>query len=255
VQQKFRNLALSLPILTALVFLLLATTLCAKLMRGFRTFSRGENLWSKSEKQVQIDLLQFTYSHDRSLLVDAAKHLAVLEGDRSARRQLDGGNPDLQLVMDGFVLGGNARADIPNAVLDYRLFGHMQAMSKALKAWRDTDTSLDDLSGFLSELSALVPAHFDERAADIRGRLMSIDAETTKRQLMFSETMNRESSRAESMLLIVNVATVPSAFSALPVTPIVNWPVALIPARTVLAVARYRGKTPTEPKPKFSPAG
>ncbi len=207
-QQKFRNLALSLPILTALVFLLIATTLCAKLMRGFRTFSRGENLWSKSEKQVQIDLLQFTYSHDGLLLVDAAKHLAVLEGDRRARRQLDSGNPDLHIVMDGFVLGGNARADIPSAVLDYRLFGHTQAMARALNAWRDTDTSLDDLSGFLAELSALVPAeHFDERATDIRRRLMSIDAETTKRQLMFSETMNRESSRAESMLLIINVAT------------------------------------------------
>jgi signal transduction histidine kinase/CheY-like chemotaxis protein len=208
VKQKFRNLALSLPILTALVFLLIATTLCAKLMRGFRTFSRGENLWSKSEKQVQIDLLQFTYSHDRLLLVDAARHLAVLAGDRSARRQLDSRNPDPQIVMDGFVLGGNDRADIASAVLDYRLFGHTQAMGRALKAWRDTDTSLDDLSGFLSELTALVPAgHSDERAADIRFRLMSIDAEMTKRQLMFSETMNRESSRAESMLLIVNVGT------------------------------------------------
>src|SRR5580692_12055347 len=169
VKQKFRNLALSLPILTALVFLLIATTLCAKLMRGFRTFSRGENLWSKSEKQVQIDLLQFTYSHDRLLLVDAARHLAVLAGDRSARRQLDSRNPDPQIVMDGFVLGGNDRADIASAVLDYRLFGHTQAMGRALKAWRDTDTSLDDLSGFLSELTALVPAgHSDERAADIR---------------------------------------------------------------------------------------
>jgi signal transduction histidine kinase/CheY-like chemotaxis protein/HPt (histidine-containing phosphotransfer) domain-containing protein len=208
VQQKFRNLALSLPILAALVFLLLATALCAKLMRGFRTFSRGENLWSKSEKQVQIDLLQFTYSHDRSLLADAAQHLAVLEGDRSARRQLDSGNPDLQIVFDGFVRGGNAREDIPSAVLDYRLFGHTQAMARALKAWRDTDTSLDQLSGFSSELSALVPARgVDLQAADIRWRLMSIDAETTKRQMLFSETMNRESSRAESMLLIVNVAT------------------------------------------------
>jgi signal transduction histidine kinase/CheY-like chemotaxis protein len=207
-QQKFRNLALSLPILTALVFLLLATSLCAKLMRGFRTFSRGENLWSKSEKQVQIDLLQYTYSHDHSLLVDAAKHLAVLESDRGARRQLDSANPDLQMVNKGFEQGGNAPEDIPSVILDYRLFRHTEAMSKALGAWRDTDDDVDELSGFLSELRALDPSlRLDERAADIRSRLMSIDAETSKRQLMFSETMNRESSRAESTLLIINVAT------------------------------------------------
>jgi signal transduction histidine kinase/FixJ family two-component response regulator len=207
-QQKVRNLSLSLPILTALVFLLLTTALNAKLMRGFRTFSRGENLWSKSEKQVQIDLLQFTYSRDHALLVDAARHLAVLGGDRSARRQLDTGKPDLQIVNEGFVLGGNAREDISSMTLDYRLFGGTQAMSRALGAWRDTDTSIDELSGVLSELSVLDGAgRFDERAVEIRSRLMSIDGKTTKRVLVFSETMNRESSRAESMLLIMNVAT------------------------------------------------
>ena len=207
-QQKLRNLASSLPILIALIFLLLATTLCAKLMRGFRTFSRGENLWSKSEKQVHIDLLQFTYSRDRLLLADARKQLAVLEGDRRARRQLDSGHPDPRMVMEGFILGGNAREDIASAVLDYRLFARTPAMSRALGAWRDTDTSTDELSGFLAEMSVLAgTGGLEERAADIRRRLMGIDAETTKRQLIFSETMDRESSRAESLLLIINVAT------------------------------------------------
>jgi signal transduction histidine kinase/CheY-like chemotaxis protein len=207
VQQKFRNFAASLPTLIGLVFLLLATGLCANLMHGFRAFARGENLWSKSEKQVQIDLLQFTYSRDPLLLADAAHHLAVLEGDRTARRQLDSGKPNYQIAIRGFVQGGNAPEDIPSAIRGYQLFRHSQSMSRALDAWRDTDTSVDELSAFLSELSALGQVQrFDDRAIAIRNRLLSIDGETTKRQIFFSETMNRESSEAESILLMINVA-------------------------------------------------
>jgi signal transduction histidine kinase/CheY-like chemotaxis protein len=207
VQQKFRNFAASLPTLVGLVFLLLATALCANPMHGLRAFARGENLWSKSEKQVQIDLLQFTYSRDPLLLDDAARHLAVLEGDRTARRQLDSGKPNYEFVLKGFLQGGNALDDIPSAIRDYRLFGHTQSMSRALDAWRDTDASVDELSAFLSGLSVLDQVEsFDDRATAIRNRLLSIDGETTKRQIFFSETMNRESSAAESMLLMINVA-------------------------------------------------
>jgi len=175
-------------------------------MHGFRAFSRGENLWSKSEKQMQIDLLQFTYSHDPSLLADAANRLAVLEGDRVARRQLESGNPNDQIVTQGFVQGGNARADIPSAILAYRLFGQTRAMSRALKAWRDTDAGVNELETFLTELRGLDSSRGSgERATEIRSRLMSVDSELTKRELTFSATMNLESSRAESILLIANV--------------------------------------------------
>jgi PAS domain S-box-containing protein len=176
-------------------------------MRGFRAFSRGENLWSKSEKQMQIDLLQFTYSRNPSLLADAANHLAVLEGDRTSRQQLDSGNPNYQIVTQGFLQGGNAREDVPSAIRAYRLFGHTRAMFRALKAWRDTDAGVDELAGFLSELSAPTPVeHSADWSTNIRTRLLHIDEELAKQQTTFSETMNFESSRAESILLISNVA-------------------------------------------------
>jgi PAS domain S-box-containing protein len=207
VKQKLQNFASSLPILAALVFLILATALCANLMHGFRAFARGENLWSKSEKQVQIDLLQFTYSRDASLLADAASHMIVLQGDRLARLQLDSGNPNYQIVSEGFVQGGNARTDVPSAIRVYQLFGHTKAMTQALKAWRDADADVTELSAILQELSALDSTErSSQRAAELRKRLVSIDHVLTGRQIMFSETMDSESSRAEWILLIANVA-------------------------------------------------
>ena len=202
--QKFRNLTSSLPTLTALIFLLFATALCANLMHGIRTFARGENLWSKSEKQVQIDLLQFTYSRDWLLLADAARRLAVLEGDRTARLQLDSQNPNYQIVTEQFEQGGNAREDIPSAVRVYHLFGHVRLMSRALAAWRDTDADISKLQEFLPELSAL-DSRSDQRAAEIRDQLKSIDRELSDRQMTFSQTINSASSQSESMLLITNV--------------------------------------------------
>ena len=206
-RQKFWNLVSSLPTLTALLFLLLATALCANLMHGFRTLSRGESLWSKSEKQMQIDLLQFTYSRNPALLADAANHLAVLEGDRTGRQQLDSGNPNYQTLTEEFLRAGNAREDIPSAIRAYRLFRHTGAMSKALRAWQDTDAGVSKLAGFLSELSTLnLRTDSDDRAVEIRSQLLRVDQELTKRQITFAETMNLESSRAESILLISNVA-------------------------------------------------
>ena len=165
--QKFRNLTTSLPTLTALVFLLFATALCANLMHGIRAFAHGEPV-VKSEKQVQIDLLQFTYSRDRLLLADAARHLAVLEGDRTARLQLDSQNPNYQIVTEQFEQGGNAWEDIPSAVRVYRLFGHVRLMSWALAAWRDTDADVSKLEEFLPELSALDSnQRSDQTAAEI----------------------------------------------------------------------------------------
>jgi PAS domain S-box-containing protein len=190
----------------ALFFLLLATALCANLMHGIRTLARGENLWSKSEKQVQIDLLQFTFSRDPMLLADAARHMAVLKGDRTARIQLDSENPNYRIVAEQFVQGGNSPEDIPSAVRVYRLFGHVQLMSRALGAWRDADAGVNNLEGFLSELSALNSnEQSGQRATEIRNELMSNDSELTKREMTFSQTMNSAYSQAESILLITNV--------------------------------------------------
>jgi signal transduction histidine kinase/CheY-like chemotaxis protein len=206
VRSKFQKSMPLLPTLTALVFLLLATAVCANLMHGIRTFSHGENIWSKAEKQVQIDLLQFTYSRDPSLLADAARYMAVLEGDRTARLQLDNGNPDYQIVTQGFARGGNALEDIPSAIRVYQLFRNVRAMSLASIAWRDTDADVDELSTILTQFSVQGSyKRSEQRTTAMRNRLMSIDGELTEREMIFSQRMNSAGSQSEAILLITNV--------------------------------------------------
>jgi len=153
-----------------------------------------------------MDLLQFTYSGDRALLADAAMHMAVLEGDRNARLQLDKDNPNYQVVTEQYMRGGNAVPDLPSVVRVYRLFRHTPMMLRAIEAWRDTDEPVSKLEAMLSYLSKLTPGELSgPQTVEIRSQLANIDDELTERLNTFSLAMNSAGGWAESTLLITNV--------------------------------------------------
>ncbi len=172
----------------AIIGLLAVMDLSFNLAAGVRSYTRGEGLWSKGQKDGVYWLLRYLRTLDEQ---DYGRYLESIRmplGDREARIEL--GKPDFNaaLVRRGFLEGGNAADDIPYMVNLFRRFGGTAAFAPAIAVWSEADRYILRLQDCGQEVhDAVSSGHLTrERQDQLLAHLDEINANLTRLENQFS---------------------------------------------------------------------
>jgi PAS domain S-box-containing protein len=126
-----------------------------KMINATRAYATGESLYSKAANAAVLDL--YRYANTGKEVYWHAFHLSldVTFGDRRARKELSKPDPDLAVATAGFLRGRNNIADIPDAILVFRLFRKWGPFAAAVADWRRGDETIDRLRAVADELHSL----------------------------------------------------------------------------------------------------
>ncbi|MDN5865382.1 MAG: diguanylate cyclase, partial [Gammaproteobacteria bacterium] len=144
------------PLVYALIamvaFILLLTWATLQVQTALAGFLNGESLWSKAQKQVTIDLLNYAATGDAADYADFQGNYAILEAYRSAREKVLSGDFDYDEVEQDLRRGGAIAVAIPKAIFLLDHFADSYFMEKALREWRASDSAVAKLKVIADEL-------------------------------------------------------------------------------------------------------
>src|SRR5438034_9652573 len=104
------------PFLATVTLLLLLSNASLHVMAGMRAFVSAESLWSKAQKTAVSHLEQYAQTRNEDAYQRYLAEIAVANGMRNARIELDKPHPNLEIVRDGFRDARNHPADIESMI-------------------------------------------------------------------------------------------------------------------------------------------
>ncbi len=139
--------------LVAVVGLILALTWGAlQIQVTLAGFLNGESVWSKAQKQAVVDLEGYARNGNQAHLDSFRRNAAILAHDRWARDAIASGHFDRAEVEQAFADGSVIRDAIPGMVFILEYFSDMPYMKEAVRAWRSTDSSIDEFDRIADQL-------------------------------------------------------------------------------------------------------
>ncbi|WP_230414369.1 EAL domain-containing protein [Collimonas silvisoli] len=197
-----------LPFLAIVVLMVGLLAFSMNILSSVRAFISGESLWSKAQKEAVFHLNQYAVTQADADYQKVLKALAVPIGDQKARAELDKPDPDLQVVRQGFLDGGNHPDDIGGIIRLYRYFKNFSLLKEPLANWTFGDQLIQELSAEAGRLHAAIAAGNPDpltMAASI-GRIREIDARLTPLERRFSASLGESSRQAQRWLLLATLA-------------------------------------------------
>src|SRR3989338_2948145 len=213
------NKKLSIIIILIILILLFGITnfwVSMKVMSGIRSYVGGEGLWSKAQKEAINSLITYSISRDQADYNKFLSFLQVNMGDKQARLELNKKNPNLDIVRQGFVQGGNNPKDVNDLIFLYKWFKHVGYMDKAIKIWTKGDLHIEKLLVVGEKLHDVISTPEDQnnlqeqiQKADLIYSLINesreIDNQLTVLENDFSSTLGEGSRGIKNILLLITV--------------------------------------------------
>ncbi len=135
-----RGLGLRFALLTGMAIGLVAlSALIQELQAASTAWIAGQGYWSRGQQDATAALSRYLARGHAQDLDDARQALRIPLGDLQARLALEQAVPDEEKARQGFLQGGNARADIPRLVFSFRYARDIGAFREATTLWRQTD--------------------------------------------------------------------------------------------------------------------
>ena len=214
VQHKL-NIIIGL-IIVVVLFGLLNFWFGMRVMAGIRAYVGGEGLWSKAEKSAVINLGRYATSGDDTDYQAFLKNLDVQLGDRQARLEMNKPNPDMAIVKDGFVRGGNHPDDVGDMYFLYRQFKDVSYMKSAVESWAAGDEEIANLRVIGEKIHELISTSSpsgtsglsEDKRTELRAlfrELYATDARATVLEDKFSATLSAGSRAIASSLLTATI--------------------------------------------------
>jgi two-component system, cell cycle sensor histidine kinase and response regulator CckA len=165
----------------------------SEILSGVRSYIGGEGLWSKAEKRAVLSLTLYAESHKESDYQQYLTEIAVPEGDKQARLQLERSWPDMKVVRQGFIQGRNSPEDVDNMSMLFRRFGSVGYMARAIAIWTEGDRNIDQLRSLADDLHREVNSlHPDaQKIHRITDQIAAVDAGVTPLEDEFSSTLSQ----------------------------------------------------------------
>lgn len=138
-----------------IIWVMAAIVICLTALAAFsmemlstaRAYVGGESRWSKAQKEAIYQLVRYAKSRDEADFRKYRAAIAVTLGDRQVRIELEKPDPDLNLVYQGFLQGGNHPEDFTGVVMLFRRLRHLSYVSDSIDLWAKGDgliAQLDD---------------------------------------------------------------------------------------------------------------
>ncbi|MBC7917285.1 MAG: sensor domain-containing diguanylate cyclase [Rhodoferax sp.] len=187
------------------VGLFLFASFSIQLLSAGRAYVQGEGLWSKGQKDAIYALSRYTLYGDEEDYQTYLSALAVNQGDRRARLELEKPHPDLKMAYDGLLQGRNHPDDIDGMIFLFRKFRKVPDIDKAISIWTQADHHIEELTDVgmriraASSLAVLSPG----QVRDFLSELHAINAKLTPLEDEFSFTLGRAARDMTLLILIV----------------------------------------------------
>ncbi len=180
----------------------------ADVLTAVRAYIAGEGMWSKAEKRAVLSLTQYAISRDENDYREYLAQIAVPEGDKLARLQLQLPSPDMAIVRDGFVQGRNDPQDVENMAMLFRRFGHFGYVGKAISIWTDGDRYIDQLRADADQLHREInsPRPNEQEIHQLAVHIAVLDKQLTPLEDNFSSTLGAGARWANRLLASVAFA-------------------------------------------------
>jgi PAS domain S-box-containing protein len=169
--------------LSLIIGIFVSITICVLLLANMglsilstvRAYTTGEGLWSKGQKDAVYHLARYAHSHDEAEYQAFWDAIAVPLGDHQARVELEKPEPDLAIVYEGFVQGGNHPDDVAAMATLFRRFRNQRHLSEAIDIWAEGDELIFELI----DLAEKIHAEVESGAVD-EARMASLLAEVDR---------------------------------------------------------------------------
>lgn len=234
-----RGLGLRFALLTGMAIGLVAlSALIQELQAASTAWIAGQGYWSRGQQDATAALSRYLARGDAQDLDDARQALRIPLGDLQARLALEQAVPDEEKARQGFLQGGNARADIPRLVFSFRHARDIGAFREATALWRQTDGDLMAVQRLVDELQL----RHDESAlpAPVRDRYLQQLRDLDRRLQVLAQAFSQALLRMATM---VRIATL-----------VVGGLSVLAISLMAVALARRVGKDLTEHESRFRAA-
>lgn len=140
-----------------IIWVMAAIVICLTALAAFsmemlstaRAYVGGESRWSKAQKEAIYQLVRYAKSRDEADFRKYRAAIAITLGDRQVRIELEKPDPDLNLVYQGFLQGGNHPQDFTGVVMLFRRLRHLSYVSDSIDLWAKGDdliAQLDDVA-------------------------------------------------------------------------------------------------------------
>lgn len=234
-----RGLGLRFALLTGMAIGLVAlSALIQELQAASTAWIAGQGYWSRGQQDATAALSRYLARGHAQDLDDARQALRIPLGDLQARLALEQAVPDEEKARQGFLQGGNARADIPRLVFSFRYARDIGAFREATTLWRQTDDDLLAVQRLVAEL----------RSGHAQGVLPAADRDRYLQQLRDLDRRLQVQAQAFSQALLRMATMVRIA------TLVVGGLSVLAISLMAVALARRVGKDLTEHESRFRAA-
>src|SRR5438034_7737306 len=197
----------SWPFLAVIVVLALLANESLNIVSAGRAYVGGESLWSKAQKEAVYRLSRYTQSRSEEDFRAFRTAIAVPLGDRRARLELEKPKPDIAVVREGFIAGGNHPDDIAGMITLFRRFREVGFMRRAIDYWTEGDEHIAELNAAAEELHARIVAGDPQpqTLAPILARIDVLNQQLTPLEVSFSSTLGEASRKTLEMLQLALV--------------------------------------------------
>ncbi|HTY51474.1 MAG TPA: EAL domain-containing protein [Steroidobacteraceae bacterium] len=191
------------PVMVSLAVMLVAGAFSIELLSTLRAWVGGESLYSKGQKDATYYLARYTVTGSQADYDRYQRAIALPLGDRQARLALQHHPIDARAARQGMLQGGNDPADIPSAILLFRLFGNIGPVRDAIDVWTQGDACMLRLQALGDRIHAAGPAALApaQRAAAL-SQLNLLDQEVTPLEMRFSYALGWLARTTRTLLVV-----------------------------------------------------
>ena len=198
-----RLLLIIWPFLVIVIVLVMLSSESMRILAATRAYSEGESLWSKGQKTAVFHLLRYAETFAESDYQKYRESMAVPLGDKKARLELQKSNPDYEIARQGLIEGKTHPDDIPNVIMLFRRFQHVDPISRVIEIWTEGDGYIAQLDEAAATLRTAVTS--GRTSADelrpILLRIHDLNASLTPLEDSFTKTLGEATRLAQAVLL------------------------------------------------------
>ena len=202
-----RLLQIIWPFLVIVIVLLWLSSESMSILVAARSYSEGESLWSKGQKEAVFHLLRYAETRDDANYQKYRADISVLLGDNKARVELEKPNPDYALVWQGLIEGRTHPDDIPHVIKLYRRFRNVSFMADVIATWTQGDQMIEELRVAADQLHGRISAGDPAEALrPILDAILEIDGRLTPLEDRFTKRLGDAARITQFLLMIANFA-------------------------------------------------
>jgi PAS domain S-box-containing protein len=198
------SLIVGIFVIITLCILLLAN-MSFSILSSVRAYTTGEGLWSKAQKDAVYHLVRYANSHDVAEHENFLEAITVPLGDHQARLELEKPDPDLDLVYEGFMLGGNHPDDVAGMATLFRRFRYERHLSEAIKIWAAGDKLIFELIDLGEQLHTEIESETPDEAriAQLLSEIDRVNEELRPLEDRFSQVLGEGARWMHGTLVVV----------------------------------------------------